>query len=311
MIISASRRTDIPAFFSEWFINRVRAGFCEVPNPFNPRQISRVSLAPNDVEAIVFWSKNPRPLLCSLKELDDKGFRYYFHFTVNNYDQQIEPALPPLEERLQIFERLVEHVGPQRVIWRYDPIIISSKTSYAFHEQSFSSIAERLCKLTHRVMVSTVVFYQKTNRRLSKIESDVMRIDRQAASSSKMVDLLVSIREAGNRVGIEVLTCGMKELTGTGVKPGRCIDSELIRSIWSVGNLPAKKDPNQRKECGCVTSKDIGVCDTCVNECLYCYSTRNPELARNRYKEHNPNSPMLYGDSSEQVSSGSKQLSLF
>jgi hypothetical protein len=309
MIISASRRTDIPAFYSEWFMNRIRAGYCEVPNPFNARQIARVSLAPQDVEAVVFWSKNPRPLLRSLAELDGRGIRYYFQFTINDYDEQLEPSLPPLSERLQTFEKLVGRIGERRVIWRYDPIIISTRTPYAFHEQTFRRLAERLRGLTRRSMVSIVDFYQKTDRRLSKLEGEGNRVDRGSETSPDMVGLLSTIRETAASVGIEVFSCAEKELVGTGIMPGRCVDSELIRSIWSVARAPVKKDSGQREACGCITSKDIGINDTCLHGCLYCYATRNPALARERAAKHDPRSPMLVGASATGHNSGG-QLNL-
>jgi hypothetical protein len=133
MIISASRRTDIPAFYAEWFIKRIRAGFCIVPNPMNAKQTPIISLRPEDVDAIVFWSKNPSPLLPYLNELDQRGFNYYFQFTLNDYPRALEPNVPYLNTRLQIFKELSERIGSSRVVWRYDPIVISNFTDYQFH----------------------------------------------------------------------------------------------------------------------------------------------------------------------------------
>jgi hypothetical protein len=156
MIISASRRTDIPAFYSKWFMNRIREGYCLVPNPLNTKQISVVTLSPVEVDAIVFWSKNPEPLIPYLSELDDYGFRYYFQFTLNDYPSALEPNIPSLESRLETFRKLSKLLGPKRVIWRYDPIIISNYTPPSYHIERFRNIANELRGFTKRVMVSFV-----------------------------------------------------------------------------------------------------------------------------------------------------------
>ena len=143
MIVSVSRRTDIPAFYSDWFIGRVRDGFCLVPNPFNKKQIARISLRPEDVDCFVFWSKNPRPLTRRLDELDRRGFRYYFLVTLNDYPPELEPALPDLGDRLAAFRDLADTLGPDRVVWRYDPIILSNRTDGAYHRRVFERTGNR------------------------------------------------------------------------------------------------------------------------------------------------------------------------
>ena len=172
MIISASRRTDIPAFYSKWFMNRLRAGFCQVPNPMNMKKVTTVSLSPDIVTAIVFWSKNPAPLLPHLKELNTRGFDYYFQFTLNDYPRSLEPNVPPFNARIETFKDLSSRVGSSRVVWRYDPIIISNFTDFTFHREKFSWIAEELKDKTQRVVVSIVDFYRKTERRLSLLKEE-------------------------------------------------------------------------------------------------------------------------------------------
>ena len=140
MIISASRRTDIPAFYSEWFVNRLQEGYCLVPNPFNPRQVSRISLVPESVDAIVFWSKNPAPMLPFLPMVEDLSYRFYFLFTVNDYPKALEPGLPPLVERISTFVELSQRIGPRCVIWRYDPIILSNRTDASYHRKTFENL---------------------------------------------------------------------------------------------------------------------------------------------------------------------------
>jgi hypothetical protein len=133
MIISASRRTDIPAFYSAWFMNRIDAGHCQVPNPFNPRQVMTVSLEPEDVDVLVFWTRNATPLLNHLDELDRKGYRYLFLYTVMNNPRPIDPRCPSLEQALAAFKALSDRIGPERVIWRYDPVVFSNASNAEFH----------------------------------------------------------------------------------------------------------------------------------------------------------------------------------
>ena len=151
MIISASRRTDIPAFYAEWMVRRLREGYCTVPNPFNRNQVSRISLRPEDVDAIVFWTRNPRPLMPYLDELDSRGYRYYFQFTILGYPREIDPKSPPAATAVEAFCELAERLGPRRVIWRYDPIVFTGITPPAFHQENFQRLAESLRGHTRRV----------------------------------------------------------------------------------------------------------------------------------------------------------------
>lgn len=296
MIISASRRTDIPAFYSKWFMNRIRARYCLVPNPLNMKQVTRVSLQPSDVEAIVFWSKNPAPLLPHLTELDRLGFHYYFQFSLNNYPWALEPNIPSLNDRITTFKDLSRHVGPLRVIWRYDPIIISNLTPFEFHRERFAWIAEELKGVTYRVMVSIVDFYQKTDRRLSQLEDEEgFSFERDVLSSNGTISLLEDLADIARKNNIEIFTCAEeKDYSDIGVPPGKCIDEGMLRQEWSL-NLEYKKDPYQRGSCLCMVSKDIGINDTCLHGCPYCYATTNYAVAQRRFNEHDPDSPILWG----------------
>lgn len=294
-IISASRRTDIPAFYSEWFMNRIRAGWCQVPNPLNYNQLSYVSLKPEDVAAIVFWSKNPKPMLKHLHELDDRGLRYYFQFAVNDYPSILEPNTPSLHTRLETFHEISNHVSPLRVIWRYDPIIISNYTPPDFHRDKFSAIAAILKGYTKRVMVSLVDYYKKTNHRLSELEKKGYQFDREAAHSRVVWNLLKNLSSIAKSNEMEIFTCAEeRDFSGAGIYPGRCIDGELLFRLWALHGH-TQKDPTQRDACLCVVSKDIGINDTCIHGCPYCYSTRNIEIAKHRYSEHDPESPVIWG----------------
>ncbi len=297
MIISASRRTDIPALYSKWFINRIRAGWCIVPNPMNSHQATRVPLSPKDVDVIVFWSKNPSPLIPYLEELDKQKYRYYFQFTVNDYPPALEPNIPSLENRIETFLELSRRVTPSRVIWRYDPIIISNFTSVESHIEKFSRIATELKGATQRVMVSIVDLYKKTDKRLKQLEKEEgFSFARGDSLLDNVTFLLKELSIIASKNDIEIFTCAEEtDYSQLGIPPGRCIDNELMYKCWSL-NLKYKKDPFQRPVCLCATSKDIGINNTCKHACAYCYATTDCLTAERRYSEHDPNSPILWGD---------------
>jgi len=294
MIISASRRTDIPAWYSQWFMNRIREGWCAVPNPMNMNQVKSVSLNPRSVEAIVFWSKNPKPMMNHLDELKNMGYHYYFQFTLNDYPPEFEPNVPNLEDRINTFKELSRKIGWMSVVWRYDPIIISNMTDYAFHLDKFSTLAEELHGVTKRVVVSIIDYYQKTDRRLSKLEDEGFNFEREADQSKKMEDFLKQIAGIATRHDMEIYSCAEEcDYSFVGVPPGSCIDQALINNLWGF-NIPYEKDKYQRKACMCHKSTDIGINDTCIHGCRYCYSTRSLEMAERRHNEHDPNSPVLW-----------------
>lgn len=310
MIISASRRTDIPAFYSEWFMNRIREGFCQVPNPLNAKQVSQVSLDPADVEAIVFWSKNPAPLMPYLDELDQRGFHYYFQYTLNNYPRAIEQNVQQLERRLEIFKELSNIVGALRVVWRYDPIIISNMTDYYFHEEAFSQISKELRGFTRRVMVSIVDFYKKTENRLLTLEREEgFQFERDSQNSPRMEKLLKTLHMISKDNNIEIFTCAEEtDFSSVGVPPGKCIDDGLLIRIHPQ-YLRYKKDPVQRTSCLRTISKDIGINNTCIHGCQYCYSTTSLEAAYRRYDEHNSHLTAIWGSNvaiSEEVQDNSQ-----
>ncbi|MBN2801792.1 MAG: DUF1848 domain-containing protein [Deltaproteobacteria bacterium] len=292
MIISCSRRTDIPALYSEWFKNRIKAGFCIVPNPFNTNQLSTVSLKKQVVDAIVFWSKNPEPMLPQIEMLKDKGYIFYFQYTLNNYPKMIEPSLPSLANRLETFESLSKMLGPWGAVWRYDPIIISSETPYSFHENNFTMLCTSLKGMTSRVVISIVDWYQKTTRRIN--ENGLTEIDKteELPKSKDMLELLETLAAIAKSYGLEIQTCAESEnYENLGITKGKCIDDFIINKLG--GTVSYKKDKGQREKCLCTKSRDIGINNTCTQGCTYCYATKNNTLARRRYSEHNPESPVL------------------
>ena len=236
LIISASRRTDIPAFFSGWFMDRVREGVVEVANPFRPDQVRTCSLRPEDVEAIVFWSKNPSPLFEYLDELDARGYRYYFQFTLNDYPSLFEPGVPPVEERIGIFKAFSDRLGPGRVVWRYDPIVVSSLTPAAYHVERFERLARSLSGYSERVVVSFVDFYGKVAARFRRTsEREGIRFE-DLTEPSRREELLRFAKQMaciGAGFGFTVTSCAEPvDLTGAGISPGACIDAGLVERLW-------------------------------------------------------------------------------
>jgi len=290
-IVSASRRTDIAAFYSEWLINRVRAGYCEVPNPVNPKRVCRVSLKPDDVAAIVFWTRNPKPLMRYLDELDSRGLRYYFQYTVLNNPREIDPRVPGVAAALSTFKKLAERIGPGRVIWRYDPIFFTTVTQSSFHVDSYSSIADALRGFTHRSVTSIVDIYNKIKTRVEALSRQgIVPIECNEATLGRT---MVEMVNAAKRNNLEITSCAEQiDLSRYGVKPGKCVDNDLILKVFNI-NVNHKKDPAQRIACGCVVSRDIGMYDSCLFNCAYCYATSSMAGALVRFKSHEQTGPSL------------------
>jgi DNA repair photolyase len=293
MIISASRRTDIPAFYADWFINRVRAGYCTSPNPFNKDLISRVSLKPTDVEVIVFWTRNSKPLIKHLPELDDRGFRYYFQFTVMANPRILDPKSPPVEKAIRAFKTLSDCIGPARVIWRYDPIVLSNLTDSAFHREKFANIAAALKGYTKRAVISIVDIYKSIASRMRRLELAGLTL--LPPEGNHLPEFVRSLVEIAASHDMNLVSCAEEaDLQPYGVKPGKCVDDELIAELFGL-TVTHKKDPNQREACGCVISKDIGVYDTCPFNCVYCYATHSLAAVQRNHAQHDPKSPSLVG----------------
>jgi DNA repair photolyase len=182
MIISASRRTDIPAFYSEWFMRRIRAGFCTVANPVRKAQVSHVSLRPEDVDAIVFWTRNPAPLIKHLGELDERGYRYYFQYTIMDNPRVLDPSCPAMEESLKTARALADRIGMERIIWRYDPIVFANRLDADFHKKTYEHIARAMRDRTQRSVISIVDIYRKIEKRLDALTEEGFEVLRCSAA---------------------------------------------------------------------------------------------------------------------------------
>lgn len=287
MILSVSRRTDIPNYYSDWFYNRIREGFLYVRNPINPHQVSRIDLSPEVVDCIVFWTKNPSNMLDRLDEL--RKYAYYFQFTLTGYGKDIEPGLPDKrKELIPVFRKLSEKIGAKRVIWRYDPILLNEKYTAEYHVKAFGKIAESLAGYTEKAVISFLDLYTKTKRNMAELHVENI-------SEEDMLTMAKHMTAIAGTYGMKVESCAESaDLRSAGVEHGSCIDKELIEEIIGC-KLTGGKDKNQRAGCGCFESVETGLYDTCKNGCRYCYANFSDDAVRVNAKAYDPASPLLCG----------------
>ncbi|MEE8591633.1 MAG: DUF1848 domain-containing protein [Spirochaetia bacterium] len=287
MIISASRRTDIPAFYGPWFLKRLGEGYALVRNPVNQRLVYRVPISADQTRCIVFWTKNPGSLMGRLDELDSYGIPYYFLFTLTCYGPDLERNLPDKQRILRTFVDLAARLGPERVVWRYDPILFTQDYSPSVHIRLFRQLARELAGSTRRCILSYITMYNKCRRNMDS--AGLVAISAEGKRS-----LALEIQSIAAGYDIRLYGCACPELTEAGVPEGRCVDDSLISRITGQ-EFTGKKDRSQREACGCVESVDIGAYDTCVHRCLYCYANADFRTAQERHSSHDPESPLLYG----------------
>lgn len=291
-VVSVSRRTDIPAFYSRWFLSRVRAGFCHWRNPYGG-QVYRVSLAPEDVLAFIFWSRNPWPLLPHLEGLRAAGYRFAQHMTINGYPRAIESHNPPVDAAIATFRAVSQVVGPNFTFWRYDPILLSDQTPAAYHLEQFDRISRALAGATHRCYFSFAQFYGKTERNIARVERDHgLTVERTPAQEEQRA-LILALRDIAAPRGITLYACCEADLVGDGIAPSRCIDSDIIQALRGDAALHLAKAPT-RADCGCVEAADIGAYDTCAFGCAYCYATNSRAAGLRRLRTHDPEDTILW-----------------
>lgn len=294
LVISASRATDIPGCHAQWFLNRLRAGYCLWQNPFNAAQRQYISF--EKCAAIVFWSKNPRPLLPHLAEIEARGFQFYFQYTLNDYAQEgIEPGLPPLSERIATFRELAERIGRHRVIWRFDPILMGPDLGVENILARVRQLAAALAPHTEKLVFSFLDMYQKTRRNLKNLDPRL-----RAPTEDEAYQIAAGMAEMNAALPRPLALAACAEhldLQRFGVEKNRCIDAGLLYrlcpenpgmqrlrargvaqrqvSLVSLANAAATrpvKDSGQRPACGCAPAKDIGRYNTCPHLCAYCYA---------------------------------------
>jgi len=307
VIISASRATDIPAFFADWLANRLSSGYLLWTNPFNAKQRQYISF--KNTRVIVFWSKNPMPLVKHLPILKEQNIAYYFQFTLNDYEREnLEPNVPPLEERIETFQHLSELVGKQKMIWRFDPLVLTDRLSIDVLLEKVANVAERIKDYTEKLVISfaDIKTYNSVQNNLNR--SDIKYRD---FDTDTMIELAAKLSEYNKSWGLHLASCAEDiDLSSFEIEHNRCIDDNLMidlfsddldlmhflgyeQDLFSPSSRPYLKDKGQRKQCGCIVSKDIGMYSTCSHLCTYCYANSSCKAVVNRVKNHDKRSESI------------------
>ncbi len=288
-IISVSRRTDIPAFYRDWFLRRLRDGYAGVVNPFGGKRYL-VSLKPEDVSGFVFWSKDFTPFIEPLEMLDRLGYRFYFNYTLTALPTVFESHVDK-DAALKTLLYLSERFSPKHINWRFDPIVLSDVTDEAFYLSAFERLARQLAGHVERCYFSFVALYNKVKRNFQQMQehAGVHVIDPHAEEKIALADRLASIAE---RYSIRMYSCCGEYLLSPSIQKAHCIDGAIIQQLFPADGCQYKDKPT-RQECGCTESVDIGTYDTCPHGCVYCYANANKAVARRAFESHDPESAFL------------------
>jgi len=288
-IISVSRRTDIPAFYGDWFMGRLKEGFAGVVHPFGGQK-HIVSLKPKDITCFVFWSKNFAPFLANLKIIDKLGYKFYFNYTVTGLPAVFETNVEK-QIALETLKQLSQIYSPKHINWRFDPIILSNICDRKFWLKAFEDLASQFAGLVERYYFSFVTEYEKVKRNLAELEKThgAKIVDASIESKVELANEMASIAE---RYGIKVFSCCGDYLVGEKIKKAHCIDGGIIERLFFPEGLAYTEKPT-RKDCGCTESIDIGAYDTCPHGCIYCYANANKPTALHAFKNHDKQSAFL------------------
>lgn len=302
MIISASRRTDIPSFYADWFMNQIRQGEFVRQNPVTG-EIHRSSAKPEDVDAIVFWTRNASPMIKKgyIQELQELGYRFYFQYTITGYtakspsNVRLDGASPHPLKAIDHFNALADLIGPEKVIFRFDPIVVCDQISKDEIVRLYSKISSEIDAGCIRNVISFLDVYDSVGSNMARAGFDP--IDLLAERNRDQLEyILDGIMSAAAKSHREVLSCAESiDLSRYKIKPSKCIDADYIRSIFGLKTSGAK-DPGQRTACGCAKSVDIGQYNTCVHGCVYCYATQERDLATQNFKKHQPDNGLIIPD---------------
>jgi hypothetical protein len=285
MIISASRRCDIPRFQFDWFLERLDAGFVEVRNPFNAARIRRVSLLPGDVDAVVFWTRDPVSIAKHGADMEKRGYPFYVMVTLTGYPALLEPGRPAEAGVIAAMRSIAGQFGAGRVIWRYDPVLLSTVTGAKFHRDNFAALASKLNGAVRRSIISIYDDYKAARRRLAALEAGsgepaetgvfrrMAHYDGEGRVTPELRRLLADLADISRDNGMAMQSCAEAEdLSALGIRPGACIDGGLAAALW--GTAAPGKDKNQRPRCLCAAAADIGSYGPCPAGCVYCYARR-------------------------------------
>lgn len=283
MILSVSRRTDIPRFYFDWFLNRLKEGSVLVRNPIVRSQVSLVELNPEVIDLIAFWTKNPKPMLEKLDQLEP--YPYFIQCTINPYGNDLERHLPSKKEIIETFKQLSDILGTDRMIWRYSPILLTETYTIDYHLTYFEKMAKLLQGSTEVCRISFLEVYKKIASRMEERGiTDVPEPEKTL--------LAKQLAEIGRTYGITLGGCGNLDVEAAGFERVGCIDARVVSKILGQ-QLNLKKDPGQRETCYCVPSVDIGSYNTCNNGCVYCYANLMDEREGKAALKHDPDSPLL------------------
>ncbi len=283
MIIDTGNRTDIPAFYSKWFMNRIREGFVMVRNPYDPDQVTRYRLDPEVVDVLQFCTKNPEPMVEYLDELD--RFRMFWYVTITPYGKSIEPGVPDKHRVIEAFKKISEHVGKHAMSWRYDPIFISDTYSVEYHIDAFERMAAELEGYTEQAVISFIDLFEKTKKNFPEAR-EVVREDRLAIGKA--------FAETGRRHGMTIRSClEGTELAQFGIDVSGCMSQAVVEhAIGEKLNVPKSR---HILDCACVMGNDIGAYNSCAHFCKYCYANYDRKAVIENRKRHDPDSPFLIG----------------
>ena len=286
MIIQTGMRTDIPAFYSKWFLNRIKEGYVCVRNPYDPKQVTKYSLSPDVVDLIAFCTKNPLPMLPFPDEL--KPYGQYWFVTITPYGRDIEPNVPDKETVMEGFKKLSEVVGVDSVGWRYDPIFIDKKHSVEWHISEFEKMAEILAGYTKTCVISFIDIYKKVERNFPEAKS---------VRAEDMAMLVKAFVKIASKYGMVLKPCAEgKDLAKYGADCSGCMTVRTFETaLHSRLEVPKRKKNQRNGECACLLGTDIGAYDTCGHLCKYCYANANSTLVKENMRKHNPASPFLIG----------------
>lgn len=289
MIISASYKTDIPAFYGEWFSNRLRAGYCKTVNPYNQR-FSHVDLNYGQVDGFVFWTKNLSPFFKHLAETRERGFSFIVQYCINNYDRTIEPFIVDYSKSIENMQKLADIYGKKVGVWRYDPILFSSLTPIDFHRRNFEKLAKSLAGTTDEVVISFAQLYKKTLKNINEAAREYKFFWEDPTDEYKY-NFTSELYQIAKSYGLQLSICSQKQFLVPNVTGAKCIDAKRLSEV--SGKTIYVEQKGNRSDCECFLAKDIGEYNTCPHGCLYCYAVQNRNIAKARYKQHNPEGEFL------------------
>ena len=285
MIINTGMRTDIPAFYSKWLLNRIKEGYVYVRNPYYKHQVTRYSLNPSVVDCLAFCTKNPHPLIPHLKELEK--YKQFWFVTITPYEKDIEPNVPNKRQIIADFKVLSSYLGKNSVALRYDPILINEKFDVNMHIKCFEKLLSELKGYTNDCTISFIDMYEKVRKNAPDI---------RPPTEEEQIQIAKAFSDIGKKNDITIHACCEKEfLKDYGLDITGCMSKEIVQKAIN-SELKPTRNTSKRPTCNCLMGNDIGAYNTCMHLCKYCYANANQEMVKQNVKKHNPNSPFLIGE---------------